>query len=50
MGGGRKEGRKEGKKERKKEREKERKTTEAKVCEMQPNFYYGNLNALVISC
>jgi hypothetical protein len=29
---------------------KERKTTEAKVYEMQLNFYFANLNALVISC
>jgi hypothetical protein len=33
-----------------KEGKKERKTTEAKVSEMQPNFYFVYLNALVISC
>jgi len=35
---------------RRKEGKNERKTTEAKVCEMQPNFYFADLNALVISC
>jgi hypothetical protein len=29
---------------------KERKTPEAKGCEMQPYFYFADLNALVISC
>jgi hypothetical protein len=32
-----------------KERKKEKKTTEARVCEMQPHFYFADLNALVIS-